>query len=343
MSRLLALVALLMLALAPQAAAHDTGHTPADRVGDLRSEMIPSQLPPGVEVRVLENGQALWLRNPTRIDLVVLDTDGAQRYQVGPDGVAVNSALPPEETPAGDISEDHSRQAADPAATAPQWQRQSTEPVVQWHNHFAHWGDAQLPAAAVSDPDHEHLIRAWQVGLEYDGRHYEIRGELRWIPGPSPVAWVFIALALAIGTWLLAFARRERLLVLPTAVLVVSSAWHGAAMLAGRNAEDGRTVLTHDYLPAIAAGLLGVVAVVLLATDRRNGRWFAALAAIGSGAVALLRDSAVWWSSTSVVALPIDLDRVLVSVTAGVSIGLVAALLTTPAPQSTRSEPSSIS
>ena len=86
MARLAALVAVLLLALAAPASAHDAdAHTPPDRVGDLRSALIdsPGGLPPGVEVQVLQNGEALWLRNSTRTDVVVLDPDGAQRYQIG--------------------------------------------------------------------------------------------------------------------------------------------------------------------------------------------------------------------------------------------------------------------
>ncbi|GAA3436495.1 hypothetical protein [Kutzneria kofuensis] len=332
MARLAALIAALLLALAVPASAHDAdSHTPPDRVGDLRSALIAAtQTPPGVEFRVLQNGEALWLRNSTRTDVVVLDPDGAQRYQVGPDGAAVNAALPAEPTPSGDISEDPEKPSAD-AAKAPQWQRISAEPVVQWHDHYAHWGDATLPSQVLADPESVHLIRAWQVDLVSDGKTYHVLGELRWIPGPSPAPWILVTLSLAIATSLLGLVRRsQRPLAAATAVLVAAGAVHGIATILGRQAENPWTVLQHEYLPIVLAWLVGTAAVALLATGRSTGRWFAALAAVGLGALALLQDLAVWWSSTSIVALPIDLDRALVSITAGVAVGILITVLRTP-------------
>ena len=338
MARLVALVAVLLLALAGPASAHDAdAHTPPDRVGDLRSALIdsPGGLPPGVEVQVLQNGEALWLRNSTRTDVVVLDPDGAQRYQIGPDGAAVNTALPAEPTPTGDISEDPEKPTGD-AAKAPVWQRISAEPVVQWHDHYAHWGDATLPSQVLADPDHEQLIRAWQVDLVSDGKSYQARGELRWIPGPSPLPWILVTVSLAIAAALLGLLRGQRPLAVATAVLVASSAVHGIATIIGRQAENPWTVVLHEYLPIALAWLIGAAAVGLLAAGRGTGRWFAALAAVGLGAVALLQDLPVWWSSTSVVALPIGLDRALVSITAGAAAGILFTVLR--APNITRSD-----
>lgn len=331
MARLAALVAVLLLALAAPASAHDEdAHTPPDRVGDLRSALIESPLPPGVQFQVLQNGEALWLRNSTRTDVVVLDPDGAQRYQVGPDGAAVNTALPTEPTPLGDISQDPEKPSGD-AAKAPAWQRVSTEPEVQWHDHYAHWGDATLPSQVLADPDHEHLIRAWQVDLVSDGKTYQVRGELRWVPGPSPLPWILVTVSLAIAVSLLGLVRRSQLpLAAATAVLVAASATHGIATVLGRQAENRWTILAHEYLPIVLAWLVGAAAVGLLAGRRATGRWFAALAAVGLGALALLQDLPVWWSSSSVVALPAGLDRALVSITAGVALGILVTVLRTP-------------
>jgi hypothetical protein len=330
-ARLAVLVAVLLLALAAPASAHDEdAHTPPDRVGDLRSALIESPLPPGVQFRVLENGEALWLRNSTRTDVVVLDPDGAQRYQVGSDGAALNTALPSEPTPSGDISEDPEKPSGD-AAKAPAWRRVSAAPEVQWHDHYAHWGDATLPSQVLADPDHEHLIRAWQVDLVSDGRTYQVRGELRWVPGPSPLPWILVAAALAIAVSRLGLVRRSQFpLAAATAVLVAASATHGIATILGRQAENPWTILAHEYLPIALAWLVGAAAVGLLAGGRATGRWFAALAAVGLGALALLQDLPVWWSSTSVVALPTGWDRALVSITAGVALGILVAVLRTP-------------
>jgi hypothetical protein len=330
-SRLAALVAVLLLTLAVPASAHEVdAHTPPDKVGDLRSTLIDSTLPPGVEVRVLQNGEALRLRNSTRTDVVVLAADGTRQYQVGPDGAAVNAALPPEATPSGDISQDPPKTSGD-VDKAPRWQRISADPVVQWHDHYAHWGDSTLPAAVAADPGHEHLIRAWQVDLVSDGRTYQARGELRWVPGPSPLPWILLALSLAIATSLIGFARHgQRWLAAATAVLTGTSALHGIAMILGLQAESPWTALQQGYLPIVLAWVISLAAVVLLVAGRPSGRWFAALASVGLGAVALLQDLPAWWSSTSVVALPVDVDRALVAVTAGIAVGVLVTVLRTP-------------
>jgi hypothetical protein len=121
-----------------------------------------------------------------------------------------------------------------------------------------------------------------------------------------------------------------------TAALVLAGATHGIATILGRQAENQWTVLSHEYLPVVLAWLVGAAAVALLAANRSTGRWFAALAAVGLGAVALLQDLPVWWSSTSIVALPVDVDRALVSITAGVAVGLLVTVLR--APNFTRSD-----
>ncbi|MGI9062475.1 MAG: hypothetical protein ACR2FQ_01440 [Pseudonocardiaceae bacterium] len=60
--RLLLLVLGLLLAGAAPASAHE-GHTAPDVTSDVRSSIVAADLPPGVTLDVLQNGQALRLRN----------------------------------------------------------------------------------------------------------------------------------------------------------------------------------------------------------------------------------------------------------------------------------------
>jgi len=324
--RLVAVMVTLLVVFAPPALAHDSDDdTPPGLVGDLRSSLLESTLPPGVEVRLLENGEALWLRNTGRTPVIVFDDEGGSRYLVGPQGLAVNDALPVRD-PDGDRDRPHQPPAP---VGQPRWRWLSHDSTVQWQDHTTQWDQGTPPAAAEQGRDH--LIRAWQVGLRQDGRPYEIRGEWRWIPGPSPLPWIALTALMAVGVALLARSRRKWLLAVPMVVLVTAGASHATAMILGRDAENAGVVLLHDYLPVLAALLIGLSSIVLLAAGLRNARWFATLAAAGLGAKALVLDSAVWWSSTSVVAVPVALDRFTVAVSAGIAVGLVVALLTWPA------------
>ncbi|MGH4023282.1 MAG: hypothetical protein ACRDRV_01715, partial [Pseudonocardiaceae bacterium] len=111
------------------------------------------------------------------------------------------------------------------------------------------------------------------------------------------------------------------------ALAVLASAGHTAAALAARTAEGSRWGLLGDYLPVAGCWALGAVAVVLLARGRTEGAGLGALAGAGLALVTLVRDAAVLGASTVLVALPAELDRMLVVSILGLSAGALVGLI----------------
>ncbi|RJQ78785.1 hypothetical protein D5S17_11950 [Pseudonocardiaceae bacterium YIM PH 21723] len=322
----LVLLVLGLLLLGAPASAHDTGHAPPDQIGNLRTVVTGGDLPAGLTLDVLENGRQLRLRNSAGRDAVVLADKGAPRFRLGPGGAFVNSALPDEETPHGDHGPEHT---GDTAEHPVQWRQLSTEPVISWHDHTAHWGDANPPA--IADPSARSVIRPWTVRVLLDGEKHEARGELQWVPGPSPWPWAAVALVVAAaGAWLL--RARDRALGFSLGVVALLSAVHGLGLLAGRDAEPtGRgAIFLAEYLPALAGWLLAGAAGWLLVTGKRDGRWFALLGAGAVGVFTVARDLVVLSSSTSVSVIPLWIDRGLVTLAAGLATAGVIAVLWQP-------------
>lgn len=273
MRRLLALVAVLLLLGAVPAAAHDpSGHGAAPVASDLRSTVVAADLPPGVSLEVLQNGDALRLRNDTAADVRV-------------------------------------ERPGEPGLVVP------TGAAGQWHLDAAH------PDPAVTGPAEP--VRPWSVDVVVDGRARTVDGEVRWSPGPSPVPWVAVALAVAVAGAVLVRRRAEGLALLLGGAVVASGA-HTAAELAARTAEGPRWALLGGYLPLAACWALGAGAVALLGRGRRDASWAAALSAAGLLVASLVGDVAVLGASTVVVALPADLDRVLVALGTGLAAGSLA-------------------
>ncbi|GAB3138688.1 hypothetical protein GCM10027290_06520 [Micromonospora sonneratiae] len=152
---------------------------------------------PELTVRVIEAGARLELVNRTGRTIEVLGYSGEPYLAVRPDGVYENVNSPAtylNRTLAGDTTLPAN---ANPA-TAPSWQRVSTEPVARWHDQRTQWREAGLPRAAQVDPGREHRIRDWAVPLRDGTSALEIRGTLDWVPPPSPLLWWAITLLLAV-------------------------------------------------------------------------------------------------------------------------------------------------
>lgn len=201
---------------------------------------------------------------------------------------------------------------------------------LQWHD------------AAHPDPSsvgRNHPVQRWRLELLAGGQRYEVTGELRWAPGPSPWPWLAGAALLAVAGAALSRAVAVRQwLAAALATAVASSVAHTAAALAARTAEGSRWSLLGDYLPQAGCWALGAAAAVLLARNRRDGLWLGALSSAGLLLVTATTAASVLWSSTVLVALPATLDRLLVITALGLAAGFLLAVplghpVQRPAPQ----------
>lgn len=327
-----------LLGLAPSAAAHEVGHAPPDRIGDMRSVLTESVLPEGVTGGLYENGRTVWLRSSTPDEVIVLDDAGQPRYRLFLGTAFHNAALPDAETPEGDISSahgtGHQHDAASVPAGGPDWQPVGSE--LRWHSHAAHWGDPRLPSAVAADPSAEHLVRTWEISVhrpDSPQRTFALRGEIRWIPGPSPWVWTTPALVLTI---LLAVAfprgrdsrRTARVIAGALGVGLFASLTHVLAALWARQGgpDTPWTIFRHENLPHLICWSLTIAAAITLVRGRRDGPILALFAAAGL-IVLTIPDLRVLWSSTAVTSVGILIDRLLVILALALPAATIPALI----------------
>jgi hypothetical protein len=329
----------LVLLTAPPALAHAlNGASPSNyRTRILAVE--PER--PGIGVEVVEAGNRLLLTNTSPDQVVVLGYRQEPYLRVGPDGVFENlrseatyrnrSRFPTAELPA--IA------SSDPK-TPPEWKRVSGDQQVRFHDHRVHYMGLQPPGPVRAAPGREHvIIPAWEVPLMAGQEKILVKGDLRWIPGPSKLPWLALAavaaLALA-GLVLGPLSRRPRLaqtaIVAALGFLVVFD----AARLAGLAANVGSsfTRAAGQNLPAVAAWIAAVAAAALLLRgDTRAGPALAA----GAGVlfvIGAIGDLNVLDRSQLATDAPIWLARLSVAAGLGLGLGLLVvafAPLLTPA------------
>jgi hypothetical protein len=221
--------------------------------------------PPGLSVRVVAGGQ-LELTNRSGQEVLVRGYRLEPYLRVGPDGVFENQRAPSTYTnrfraaPASIPSE------FDPEA-APEWKRVGDGPSAVWHDHRAHWTGPDPPAVTASPRALHVVVPDWQVPLRQGERDMVVRGDITWVPGPSPWPWVLAAVALFAAALAAAGGyRRPRVLGVVALVAVAADMVHTAGALLASTAP----------LPAELYGLVtsaaGWVVAGLAASRLLRGR-----------------------------------------------------------------------
>lgn len=226
----------------------------------------------GVEVRVVEAGARLELRNDGRRNIEVLGYSGEPYAELRPDGVYVNR-----NSPATYLNETTEAESAAPAAAsaalAPDWDKVSDSPVLRWHDHRAGWMNEQPPPAVAADPDRSHKVLDWQVPLRSGAQRFAVSGTVTWIPPPDTATWWAAALLLA-GALLALTLRLNDLRPLAAVVGLLGA---GAVVDA-----VGRSVVSADPQLGWAANLM----------VNQSWQFLAGLAGLGAAVYALRRSAA---------------------------------------------------
>ncbi len=311
--------AVAIVATAGPASAHTVGGVNATNYATTIRSVGPAQ--PGVTVRVVDNGDRLELTNTGRDDVVVTGYEGEPYLRVGPRGVYENVRSPavylnrvrrnPEPPPA----------SADPEAT-PRWRRVGGGPTVRWHDHRAHWMGAQDPPAVREARGEEHLVQRFRIDLEVGDETIRVRGDVRWVPGPSPWPWIVGAAVLAVATVLGSRTRRASTVLLTVLlVALVAAVVHAAGAWTATTSPLGTRI--GAALPTLGSVALGVVAIVQL---RRRGLRAAApllvFAGLFLGIAIGLADMSALSKSQLPTDLPADLDRLTIAIALGGGFGV---------------------
>jgi hypothetical protein len=249
-----------VVATAAPAAAHTVG---GEHATNYRTRVLSlSPAIAGVALRPIEHGDRLELTNTTAHDVVVVGYEGEPYLRVGPRGVFENQRSPATYLNRTRLGSDAPPARAD-ASAAPDWRRVSDGTTARWHDHRAHWMDNEQPPVVQRATDETHLIQRFTIELRRDGEVLRARGDVYWIPPPSP--WPWIALAVVCGV-LVVIGARTRWSVpwvgSALGVVLVATAVH--AVGAWSASSRGTANRLADTLPTLGAMALGVIAEVQL-------------------------------------------------------------------------------
>jgi hypothetical protein len=185
---------------------------------------------PGIAVRTVA-GEQLELVNRSDQEVVVLGYRLEPYLRIGPDGVFENQRSPSTytnrfRTAPGEIPPEFDAKAA------PEWRRVGDGPSVAWHDHRAHWTGPDPPAVKASPETSHVIVPDWQIPVRQGELTMVIRGDITWVPGPSPWPWLLAAVALFAAALAAAGGyRRPKVLAVVALVAVAADMVHTAGAL----------------------------------------------------------------------------------------------------------------
>jgi hypothetical protein len=228
------------------AGAHTVGDIP--RSSDYLTNV--QQVPPGVDVRVLDGGDRMQLRRTGAHSVVVVGYDGEPMLRVSDRGVEENRHSPSlyiSRTRTGDTVPPPS---ATPHAT-PDWVLTTSEPLLRWHDHRVHWMSPVPPEDVIRAPEIEHIVVPhWEFPIEVDGHPAQVTGDLTWLPPPSPWPWwIGIGIA-ALGSIVVAWLWWRPARWIAASVLTIGAALTAAGAFT-TNPGDGVTHALGALVPMV--------------------------------------------------------------------------------------------
>jgi hypothetical protein len=223
--------------------------------------------PAGLTVRTVAGGQ-LELTNRTATEVLVLGYRLEPYLRVGPDGVFENRRSPSTYTNRFSTAP-ASIPAEFDAQAAPEWRRVGDGPSAVWHDHRAHWTGPD-PAAVTANPRVLHVVvPQWQVPLRQGGQTMTVRGDITWVPGPSPWPWVLAAVALFAAALAAAGGyRRPRVLAAVAILAVIADMVHTAGSLLASTAPVATEL--YGVLTAVAGWVVAGLGAYRLLRGRAD-------------------------------------------------------------------------
>lgn len=185
---------------------------------------------PGISVRTVP-GEQLELTNRSDKEVVVLGYRLEPYLRIGPGGVYENQRSPSTYTNRFRTAPADIPSEFDPKA-APDWRRIGDGPSAAWHDHRSHWTGPDPPAVKASPGTPHVIVPDWRVPLLQGDQTMVVRGDITWVPGPSPWPWVLIAVGLFAAALAAAGGyRRPKVLAVVALVAVAADMVHTAGAL----------------------------------------------------------------------------------------------------------------
>jgi hypothetical protein len=203
-------IALVVGGASPASAHTITGVAPTD----YRSEIIGlSPRLPGVSVRLLDLGNRVELTNTGAVDVVVLGYQGEPYLRVARGGVFENRRSPSVALNRATATGTSAPTTTVPAPTAaaiaaPVWHRTAGGTSVRWRDRRTRWEGA-APAVVKAAPGQTHVVTPeWLIGVRRADVDASVSGRITYVPGPSPLPWLAVAVVLLVATAAGALLRR---------------------------------------------------------------------------------------------------------------------------------------
>ncbi|HEY3671753.1 MAG TPA: hypothetical protein VGN51_12530 [Acidimicrobiia bacterium] len=254
---LTALVFAIVGVTATPAAAHGLGGlSPTNYESVLRS-VTPTV--PGLHVRVTDLGTKVELTNRGATEVVVSGYAGEPYLRVGPKGVFENTRSPATYLNRSSTITGSPPKSADAKAT-PVWRRVSTGNTASWHDHRAHFMGGDDPPEVVRHPDQRRVVDNWVIPMRVGTENVTARGQLIYVPPPSPWPWVVGAVLIGALVVVLSRTRAWRtVFAVALALLTVTEIGHVIGLWDASTASFGTKLGESAYsLAGIALGLLGL-------------------------------------------------------------------------------------
>jgi hypothetical protein len=330
------LAAVAITALATPASAHGIGGTAPTNYASTVTRIVPAVR--GLRAETIDLGNRLRLTNESARDVIVLGYDGEPYLRVGPRGVFENRRSPAVYLNRTRTASTPVPASADPTAD-PEWRRIDGGTTVRWHDHRTHWMGRTDPPAVQADPGATHVIQPFVVQLRYGNEKIVVKGDVRWVPGPSPWAWIGLALLLALVVVALSRSRFAAVAIGATLVVVaVSEAVHVVGGWGGTSLGAGSKLGASVY----AVGGIAVSVLALVWLLRRGLDAAAPLVLVAGLFLALaggLADVTVLTRSQLPTTLPDAAARLAVTLALGLGLGLAGAGALRLRPQRQRRRP----
>ncbi len=291
------------------AAAH--AHGPVAPIASSYEARV-DQAPAGLDARVVDGDQRMWLRVAHGETVVVLDYRGAPYLRFTPSGVAVNhnssiyylNQTPVPQVPPANLTR----------STPPNWHRVGDANEYGWHD-----GRLHALATVARSPGRQYVGR-WSIPVLVNGRASSISGGLWHADDPS-IVWfwpIAVLLACVLAAWRVRRAQLDELVARGLAFAALAAVTGGAI---ARQLHGRPTVGTFQLI-----GLVLILAFVAWALGRllfrRPGYFYflvVAVAALWQGAELFptLRDGFV------LAAVPALMARIAAVVCLGTGAGLL--------------------
>ncbi len=286
----------------------------------------------GFSVKVIEAGNRLEVRWRGGPEIVINDYDDHPYLRIGPTGAFENW-----QSNAVYLNADRRGSTTIPSGLRPdgppEWRKLSASPMVRFHDHRVHWMGTSPPPQVEAARGQEHLIQTWEVPINRGATSFVVSGDLRWVPGPSPVVLFAAAgaLGLASVTAVAIAASRRRLplaLLLFSAMLgalVVVDAVHLFGIAFGVKGGSGLGRVVSIGWVSLAAWVIALLTIVALWRRRMDALYAGVFAAGVVTLVGGLSDIGVLSSSSLPFAFSNGVARASIAATLGLGIATVIA------------------